>query len=193
MPDSLQNKEESGGGTSEVKQPVDRTDRSEAPPRFREHDITVTERRVRSTGEIPTVVKRGQVARLPEESCPHRGLRHVRREKTRNGCKDDENICRSTPEGRPCPGPEPLQEVAEAEEKSGMLCLGASAGALSLRDSGCRNLALPGVYEQASTLFPANYPTSLLLNLTHTTRLRLLCCMPAVVVTRGNQLQAPLM
>ena len=38
----------------------------------------------------------------------------------------------------------------------------------SLRGSGCRNLALPGVYEQASTLFPANYPTSLLQNLTHT-------------------------
>ena len=39
----------------------------------------------------------------------------------------------------------------------------------SLRGSGCRNLALPGVYEQASTPFPANYPTSLLLNLTHAT------------------------
>jgi hypothetical protein len=49
-----------------------------------------------------------------------------------------------------------------------LLCLGASAGALSLRGSGCRNLALPGVYEQASTLFPASYPTSLLQNLTHT-------------------------
>ena len=44
----------------------------------------------------------------------------MRHEKTRNGCKDDENICRSPPEGRPCPGPEPLQEVAEAEENSGM-------------------------------------------------------------------------
>jgi hypothetical protein len=31
-----------------------------------------------------------------------------------------------------------------------LLWLGASAGALSLRGSGCRNLALPGVYEQAS-------------------------------------------
>jgi hypothetical protein len=50
-----------------------------------------------------------------------------------------------------------------------LLWLGASAGALSLRGSGCRNLALPGVYEQASTLFPTNYPTALLLNLTHTT------------------------
>jgi hypothetical protein len=30
-----------------------------------------------------------------------------------------------------------------------LLWLGASAGALSLRGSGCRNLALPGVYEQA--------------------------------------------
>ena len=49
-----------------------------------------------------------------------------------------------------------------------LLWLGASAGALSLRGSGCRNLALPGVYEQASTLFPALYPTSLLLNLTYT-------------------------
>ena len=39
----------------------------------------------------------------------------------------------------------------------------------SLRGSGYRNLAPPGVYEQASILFPANYPTSLLLNLTHAT------------------------
>jgi hypothetical protein len=30
-----------------------------------------------------------------------------------------------------------------------LLWLGASAGALSLPGSGCRNLALPGVYEQA--------------------------------------------
>jgi hypothetical protein len=44
----------------------------------------------------------------------------VRHEKTRNGCKDDENIRRSPPEGSPCPGPELLQEVAEAEENSGM-------------------------------------------------------------------------
>jgi hypothetical protein len=47
--------------------------------------------------------------------------------------------------------------------------LGASAELCPCRGSGCRNLALPGVYEQAaSTLFPALYPTSLLLNLTHT-------------------------
>jgi len=30
-----------------------------------------------------------------------------------------------------------------------LLWLGASAGAVALRGSGCRNLALPGVYEQA--------------------------------------------
>jgi hypothetical protein len=38
-----------------------------------------------------------------------------------------------------------------------LLWLGASAGALPLRGSGCRNLALPGVYEQASTLFLNSY------------------------------------
>ena len=38
-----------------------------------------------------------------------------------------------------------------------LLWLGASAGALALRGSGCRNLALPGVYEQASTLFLNSY------------------------------------
>jgi hypothetical protein len=43
-----------------------------------EHDITITERRVRNTGEIPAVAKRGQVARLPEESRAHRGFRDVR-------------------------------------------------------------------------------------------------------------------
>jgi hypothetical protein len=38
-----------------------------------------------------------------------------------------------------------------------LLWLGASAGALPLRGSGCRNLALPGVYQQASTLFLNSY------------------------------------
>jgi hypothetical protein len=33
-----------------------------------------------------------------------------------------------------------------------LLWLGASAGAVPLRGSGCRNLALPGVYEQAYPL-----------------------------------------
>ena len=44
----------------------------------------------------------------------------MRHEKTRNGCKDDKDIRRSSPEGRPCPVWEPLQEVPEAEENSGM-------------------------------------------------------------------------
>ena len=44
----------------------------------------------------------------------------MRHEKTRNGCKDDKNIRRSSPEGRPCPVWEPLQEVPEAKENSGM-------------------------------------------------------------------------
>jgi hypothetical protein len=38
-----------------------------------------------------------------------------------------------------------------------------------LRGSGCRNLALPGVYEQASTPFPNLIQLSFLQNLTHTT------------------------
>ena len=70
-----------------------------------------------------------------------------------------------------------------------LLCLGASAGALSLRGSGCRNLALPGVYEQASTLFPASYPTSLLQNLTHTSRKGLDQLMKAV---RGGRVDVVL-
>ena len=37
-----------------------------------------------------------------------------------------------------------------------------------LRGSGCRNLVLPDVYEQALP-FPSSYPTFFLLNLTHTT------------------------
>ena len=44
--------------------------------------------------------------------------------------------------------------------------LGASAGALSLRGSGCRNLALPGVYEKA---LPFSQLISFLLNFTDTT------------------------
>jgi hypothetical protein len=43
-----------------------------------------------------------------------------------------------------------------------------------LRGSGCRNLALPGVYEQASTPFPNLIQLSFLQNLTHTTRIRAL-------------------
>jgi hypothetical protein len=121
LPDHLQHHEESGRGTSEGKEPVDCTDRAEAPPRFLEHDITVTERRVRSTGEIPAIAERGQVARLPEKGCPHRGLRDVRHEKKRNCCKDDENIRRSAfPEGRPCPVQEQPIKVSDAEENSGM-------------------------------------------------------------------------
>ena len=50
-----------------------------------------------------------------------------------------------------------------------LLCLGASAGALSLRGSGCRNLALLGVYEQALTPFPVLLLISFLQNLTHAT------------------------
>jgi hypothetical protein len=37
-----------------------------------------------------------------------------------------------------------------------LLWLGASAGALPLRGSGCRNLALPGVCEQALPTFNNN-------------------------------------
>ena len=60
LPDHLQHQEEKGRRTSEGKQPVDRADRAKAPPRFREHDITVTKRRVRNTGEIPAVAKRAK-------------------------------------------------------------------------------------------------------------------------------------
>ena len=49
-----------------------------------------------------------------------------------------------------------------------LLWLDASAGAVPLWGSGCRNLALPGVYEQPS-LFPSSYLISFLLNLTHVT------------------------
>ena len=49
-----------------------------------------------------------------------------------------------------------------------LLWLGASAGAVPLRGSGCRNLALPGVYEQNVT-FPDSYLISFLLNLMYTT------------------------
>ena len=121
VPDILQHHEESGCRTSKGEQPVDRTDRPEAFPRLLEHDITVTERRVRSTGEIPAFAERGQVTRLPEKGCPHRGFRDVRHEKTRDCCKDDENIHRSAfPEGRPCPVQEQLIKVTDAEENSGM-------------------------------------------------------------------------
>ncbi len=120
LPDVLQHQEEKGRRASEGKQPVDRRNRAEAPPRFREHDITVTKRRVRNTGEIPAVAKRGQVARLPEKDRPHRGFRDVRHEKTRDGCNDDENIRRPGPEGRLYPFPEYQKEVGEAEENPGM-------------------------------------------------------------------------
>ena len=50
-----------------------------------------------------------------------------------------------------------------------LLWLGASAGAVPLRGSGCRNLALPGIYEQALTPFPAIISISFLQNLTHAT------------------------
>jgi hypothetical protein len=39
-----------------------------------------------------------------------------------------------------------------------------------LRSCGRRNLALPGVHEQASTPFSNSYPISFLLNLAHTHR-----------------------
>jgi hypothetical protein len=120
LPDHLQHQEEKGRRTSEGKQPVDRADRAKAPPRFREHDITVTKRRVRNTGEIPAVAKRGQVARLPEKSRPHPGFRDVRHEKTRDGCNDDENIRGPRREGRLYPFPEYQKEVGEAEDNAGM-------------------------------------------------------------------------
>jgi len=120
LPDHLQHQEEKGRRTSEGKQPVDRRDRTEAPPRFRQYDITVTERRVRNTGEIPAVAKRGQVARLPEKNRPHRRFRDVRHKETGNGCNDDENISRPRPDGRLYPFPEYRKEVGEAEENSGM-------------------------------------------------------------------------
>jgi hypothetical protein len=120
LPDHLQHQEEKGRRTPEGKQPVDRADRAKAPPRFREHDITVTKRRVRNTSEIPAVAKRGEVARLPEKGRPKRGFRDVRHEKTRDGCNDDENIRRPCCEGRLYPFPENQKEVSDAEEKTSM-------------------------------------------------------------------------
>ena len=66
------------------------------------------------------------------------------------------------------------------------LWLGASAGALPLRGSGCRNLALPGVYEQASTLFLNSHLDFLLLNLTHTIGEPLEKRLRAMSAARGN-------
>ena len=40
LPDALQHQEEKGRRASEGKQSVDRTDRAEAPPGFRQHDIS---------------------------------------------------------------------------------------------------------------------------------------------------------
>ena len=54
----------------------------------------------------------------------------------------------------------------------------APAPKLSLRGSGCRNLALPGVYEQALP-FSSSYLVSFLLNLTHTT-------LPSAVTSSGG-------
>jgi len=83
-----------------------RGDWAEAPPWFREYNITVTERRVRNTSKIPPVTKRSQEARLPEKGRPHRGLRDVRRGQTGNGYDDGENIRWPPTAGALCSFPE---------------------------------------------------------------------------------------
>ena len=60
---------------------------------------------------------------------------------------------------------------ATACSQTGCSGLEASAGAVPLRGSGCCNLALPGVYEQALTPFPVLILISFLQNLTHATTL----------------------
>ena len=56
-------------------------------------------------------------------------------------------------------GPNHSKTSPRAEENSGMLCLGASAGALSLRGSGCRNLAPTGAFVNKPQPFSlASYP-----------------------------------
>jgi len=120
LPNDLKYQEKKRRRASEGEQSVNRRDRAEAPPGFRKHDITVTERRVRNPSEIPTVGERSQVARLPEKSSPHRGFRDVRHEKTGDSPDNDENIRRPRSESALCPIPEQHQDVGEAEEDSGM-------------------------------------------------------------------------
>lgn len=49
LPDALRHQKEEGRRPSLGKQSIHRGDRAQAPPRFREHDVTITERRVRNT------------------------------------------------------------------------------------------------------------------------------------------------
>jgi Fusaric acid resistance protein-like len=59
LPDALQHQEQEGCRTSEGKEPVDRRDRSEAPPRFLKHHVAVAQRSMRNAREVPAVAERG--------------------------------------------------------------------------------------------------------------------------------------